>query len=583
MRYEHPLHSASAERRGSRRFKWRFERRFERTADRVLSSGDMRQAFLAVVVLAFAVLFIRAARIGLAGDYLDPVAKISAQDEALYSHSAIRLSQRGDWLTPRFLERFALYKPPLAIWLAGTSAKLLGVSRIALRLPMILIAALGLGLLFLFAAEMRAWQAGAFAVALLLSNRLWMVPTSMVLTDGLLAAFEIAAAYCLFADPWLESRAAFWGFSVSFAAAVLTKGIAAAPLGLAFALYCVFAPVRRRPAVGRALAAMTPAALLVLPWYAYQAIVHTRWFLAEHFGLEIFSFGAGGPPQTTEENHALFYLKRLVWMDPVLLALALTALPAWFAELRKRSAEAILVACWLAPMLAAVFIWQYRSGTYLIPCLAPMAVAAAVYAPLPKRSAWWTAALLAAALAMKLATPATPWGLSFAAGTIQPAARPLQGYCRLARGNELVVVDLVDDLYASTLPLANLRYALVSDSMSGGQLTLGFPSMGITVGAEQFDDFDKWAPHFRAVLRQWGIDSDEPLARLIVAATPEQMMDVVRAHPLMDFFVPDRYRATAQAVTESGHEWRAAPPGYFLLLAPQRLPRAAPPEWTCAM
>ena len=270
-------------------------------------------------------------------------------------------------------------------------------------------------------------------------------------------------------------------------------------------------------------------------------------------------------------------------MDPVLLALALTALPAWFAEVRKRSAEATLVACWLAPMLAAVFLWQYRNGTYLIPCLAPMAVAAAVYAPLPNRSAWWTAALLAAALAMKLAMPAAPWGLSFAAGTIQPAARPLQDYCRLARGNELVVVDLVDDLYASTLPLANLRYALVSDSMSGGQLTMDFPGMGITMSAEQFDDFDKWAPHFRAVLRQWGIHSDEPLARLIVAARPAQLMDVVRAHPLVDFFVPDRYRAAAEAAADVGPRVGVQrPPGYFLLLAHSDVCRAtAPPQWTC--
>jgi hypothetical protein len=410
-----------------------------------------------------------------------------------------------------------------------------------------------------------------------------MVPASLVLTDGLLAAFEIAAMYCLFADPWLESPAAFWGFAVAFAAAVLTKGIGAAPLALAFALYCVFAPARRRPAMRRALAALAAAALFVLPWYAYQAIVHTRWFFAEHFGLEIFSFGVGAPPQTTEENHALFYLKRLVWMDPVLLALALTALPAWFAEVRKRSAEATLVACWLAPMLAAVFLWQYRNGTYLIPCLAPMAVAAAVYAPLPNRSGWWTAALLVAALAMKLAMPAAPWGLSFAAGTIQPAARPLQDYCRLARGNELVVVDLADDLYASTLPLANLRYALVGDSMSGGQLTMDFVSMGITMSVGQFDNLDKWAPHFREVLRQWGIDSGEPLARLIVAASPSQMMDVVRAHPLSDFFMPERYRTAAEVAAGAGHEWAAAAAGYFMLLAPQRLPRTTPRQWACGM
>jgi hypothetical protein len=329
--------------------------------------------------------------------------------------------------------------------------------------------------------------------------------------------------------------------------------------------------------------ALVVAAAFVLPWYLYQAIAHTRWFFTEHIGLEIFSFGAGAPPQTTEEGHTMFYLKRMVWIDPVLLALFLTALPAWISALRKRSADAVLLACWLGPMLAAVFLWQYRNGTYLIPCLAPMALAAAVYAPLPNRSSWWTAIALAGALALKLAMPTAPWGLSFTAGTIQPAATSLQSYCRLARGNELVVVDLVDDLYASTLPLAGLRYALVSNSLSGGQLTMDFPGMGITMSATQFDEFAAWKPRFRAVLHQWGIDSDEPLARLVVAETRARLMDTVQAHPLTDFFVPERYRGAAESAGGAGHDWYDAPPGYFLLLARQRLSRATPPEWTCSL
>jgi 4-amino-4-deoxy-L-arabinose transferase-like glycosyltransferase len=538
----------------------------------------MRQVFLAVVVLAFVILFVRGARVGIAGDYLDPVAKISAQDEALYSHSAIRMARQGDWLTPRFLGRFALYKPPLTIWLGAASAKLLGVSRIALRLPIILIAAIGLGLLFLLAAEMRSWQAGAFAVVLLLCNRLWLVPASMVLTDGLLASFEIAAMYCLLADPWLESPAAFWGLAISLGAAVLTKGIGAAPLALAFILYCVCAPCNRRPAARRAISAIAVATAFVLPWYLYQAIAHTHWFFAEHIGIEIFTFGAGAPPQTTQENHALFYLKRLVWMDPVLFALALTSLPGWLDALRKRSAEATLLACWLAPMLAAVFLWQYRNATYLIPCIAPLAVAAAVYAPLPNRSNRWTTVALGAAFALKIATAAAPWGLSFAGGTIQPAAQPLQDYCRLNRGNELVIVDLVDDLYAATLPLPSLRYALISDSMSGGQRTMDFPGMGITMSASEFNNLTALSPHYREVLRQWGMDTGEPLARLIVASTPEQLISVVRAHPLVDFFAPDRYRFEP----DEGHQLIDAPPGYFLMLARQSLPRV-PPQWTCGM
>jgi 4-amino-4-deoxy-L-arabinose transferase-like glycosyltransferase len=543
----------------------------------------MRAAFCIVALLAFAILFARALGIGLAGDYLDPVAKISAQDEALYAHSAIRMSQQGDWLTPRFLGRFALYKPPLAIWIAAASAKILGVSRIALRLPGTLAAALGIGLLFLFAAELSTWRAGAYAAALLLSNRLWTVPAAMLLTDGTLAACQIAAMYCLFTDPWLESRATFWSFAASFAGAALVKGVGAAPLALSFMLYCLFAPARYRPSLKRALAALAATALFVLPWYVYQAVAHTHWFFAEHFGLEIFSFGAGAPPQTTAETHAGFYLKRLAWTSPVLFAFALTSLHPWFAALRKRSADAVLLACWLAPMLVAVFLWQYRNATYLIPCLAPMAVAAAVYAPIAKRRGWWMPATLVAASVLELAMPSAPWGLSLAPGTIQTAATPLQNYCRLARGNELIVVDLADDLYAAALPLPDLRYALVSSSMSGGQLTLDFPSMGISATAAQFNALDAWRPRFRAVLHQWGIDSGEPIARLIVASTPEELMNAVRTHPLSDFFAPDRYRAAARAANGAGHDWADAPPGFFVLLSRQPLPRTTAANWTCSM
>ena len=95
----------------------------------------MRRALCAVALLALACLLLRAARVGLAGDYIDPISKITAQDEALYSHSAIAMAREGDWLTPRFMGRYALYKPPLLVWAAAVSSKLLGVSRLSLRLP----------------------------------------------------------------------------------------------------------------------------------------------------------------------------------------------------------------------------------------------------------------------------------------------------------------------------------------------------------------------------------------------------------------------------------------------------------------
>ena len=111
----------------------------------------MRRAFFAVALLALACLLVRAARVGLAGDYIDPISRITAQDEALYSHSAIAMAREGDWLTPRFMGRYALYKPPLLIWGAALATRILGVSRLALRLPGVILSALALGLLFLWA------------------------------------------------------------------------------------------------------------------------------------------------------------------------------------------------------------------------------------------------------------------------------------------------------------------------------------------------------------------------------------------------------------------------------------------------
>src|ERR1017187_2948271 len=128
----------------------------------------MRRALCAVALLALACLLVRAARVGLAGDYIDPISKISTQDEALYAHSAIAMAREGDWLTPRFMGRLALYKPPMLIWTAALSARTLGIFPWSLRLPVALLAALSLGLLFLWTAELSGFTAGAMLVALLL-------------------------------------------------------------------------------------------------------------------------------------------------------------------------------------------------------------------------------------------------------------------------------------------------------------------------------------------------------------------------------------------------------------------------------
>jgi 4-amino-4-deoxy-L-arabinose transferase-like glycosyltransferase len=512
--------------------------------------------------------------VGLAGDYVDPIGKITAQDEALYAHSAIRMARQGEWLTPKFMGRYALYKPPLLMWAAGLSARLLGITRIGLRLPVALLAAFAVGLIFLWAAEVVGWQAGAAAALLVMGNRQWHVLAGMCMTDGLLVAFYTAAMYCLFSDPWLESGIALWGFSASVAAAILTKSIAGVlPLAV-LGLYWLVAPRQCKPCFRRVGYAGALSLALAAPWFAYQLLAHQRWFWTEQVLVEILGFGAGAPQQTSQEN--------LAATDPVLLASALVAIPAWALAVRKQSGEATLLACWLAVLGGAVLGWQYRNASYLLPMVPALAILATTHGPLTSKStAPWMLLLVCATSLGKAALPEAPFGISFEEGTVQKAKGPLSDYCERARGNELIVADVADDLYASTLPLAGLRYCTVGVSVAGGKYAMPFDYMGIAIAAQQFDDLAKWEPSYRRHLREWGLDSSEPIGTLIVVQSTEELAAVVRAHPASDFFLPAKYHAAMEGLAPQ--ELVGGSSDYFLLLSREHLVRPSPPAWACRL
>jgi hypothetical protein len=541
----------------------------------------MRRAFCAVAFLAFALLLVRAARIGLAGDYVDPVSRITAQDEAHYSNSVIAMVTRGDWLTPRFMGRLALYKPPLLLWSAALSAKIFGISHLSLRLPSVLLAALAAGLLFLWASEAHGWQAGAAAVLLLLSNHLWVTMGALCMTDALLVAFSIAAFYALFCDPWLETRAGLLGFSAAVAAAILTKGIAGIPPLAVLGLYWIAAPRKYRPAFARVCLAGGLALLFAAPWFAYQAAVHPHWFWTEHVAVEILGFGTGAPPQTSREPQALFYLARLAATDPILVAVAVGAIPFFFTELRRRSPGSTLLACWIAVSAASVLAWQYRNASYLLPLVPALALMAGAYSPFTQRRyAPWTLTILAVAFIIKCVVPGLTWGLAFQEGTVQTLAAPLTTYCEQRRGNDLIILDLADDLYAAALPLPHVRYAVINPAAVGRRYDMPFDEMGIAVTVDQFHVVSTLEPQFRDRLRQWGLDSSDPIATLIVLRNADDLAALTGLHPDADFLIPEHYRTE---VALAPHAIAPAGRDHFFLISRHRMERAAPPAWTCHM
>jgi hypothetical protein len=189
--------------------------------------------------------------------------------------------------------------------------------------------------------------------------------------------------------------------------------------------------------------------------------------------------------------------------------------------------------------------------------------------------------VLAAAFLIKASAPELPWGLNYRAGTVQPTAPILSNYCSQARGNQLIVMDLVDDLYASALPLARLRYAMIVPvAEPAGPYTMPFAEMGITVTVGQFNDLARYTPAFRGYLREWSLDSGEAIATLIVARSAADLTELVRAHPESDFLIPGSYRKAVESVPQ---EVVGAAADYLLLLSRTPQARAFPPAWSCGI
>src|SRR5579883_1266545 len=83
---------------------------------------------------------------GIATSYVDPVAHILAQDEAVYASTSLEMAAHGEWLSPKYLGRWAFYKPPLLYWLSAICVKVAGASTFALRFPSILAGAASVAL-----------------------------------------------------------------------------------------------------------------------------------------------------------------------------------------------------------------------------------------------------------------------------------------------------------------------------------------------------------------------------------------------------------------------------------------------------
>jgi 4-amino-4-deoxy-L-arabinose transferase-like glycosyltransferase len=520
---------------------------------------------LAVFLIAFSVLAWNIDRDGIAAPYLDPSAHMRTQDEALHVNSAIHMAQRGGWLTPEFMGRLFLFKPPLLIWLTALSIRLFGLSLFAVRLPALLSGAAGVTAVFLWCARARSVAAGVLASGFLLLTPFWEMYSRVCLTDIPVAAFATLALAAVAFDPRFQSTLTPAAFGAFGAASILSKSVAGALPFAALAMYYLLLPRESRPPLMRVAAAFGIAAALVLPWHIYQASVHPRWFWADYVQVQLLGVGLGSGTNALFAKSPLFYLRRLALMDPVLCLFASAGVGGAMRISTLRGQPAALLAfCSSVATIGVLCIFQAKHLPYLVFLLPALCVLGALCGPALLRRPVVVASLVIVLFCAKAIGNGSWWSLRPSTPPME-SANVMRQYYLLGRDAELISVEGDDEFYSAVLPLPRVRYCLLDPAGHAAHAIPHYAQLGIVLTAAQFIDLPALLPHFAHSLRQWGLDSTEPVGSMIMLRSSREVGAIVRSKPGSDFYLPSGWEGPDSDVTQTHEIVRSSANRIFLL------------------
>jgi 4-amino-4-deoxy-L-arabinose transferase-like glycosyltransferase len=528
----------------------------------------------AVFLIAFAALSWNLWSIGIASGYIDPLLHFGAQDEATYTREAIAMARDGGWMTPTFLGRWVFEKPPLLMWLAAVSMKILGIGRFAARLPVVFSGALICALVFAMVRRARSMTVGIVAAVLALSSQILFTMSRHAMTDILLACAGMCGFAILLFDPELRARRSLIGFVLSVAAAVTAKSVAGVlPLCV---LGVMMLASKRRPSWLRATVAGIGAIALASPWFLYNYWTHRAWFLAD-MGFQLITIGTA-VHQTSSENHFWFYVLRILESDLLPLLLAFTAVPALVRAVRRREHVGVLTAAYLTVYFSAIMVFRFNSEQYLCWFVPSLILIAALYSPLLNgKGAAVFVGIAGLVFALKIANPEQAWGVSMRSGTTIASAPVLSRYCNEHRAATLYLIGVDDEFYSAVLPLKKVRYAWVDPTNLVGREHPHLAYLGILLPPADFARLDEKLPVFRDRLRAWGLDSTEAVATGVAANDNAGLAQLIHDHPESDFLVG---RTILQ--NDANHKVAFASADFTLLEATKPSGQA-PSEWSCEM
>jgi len=493
---------------------------------------------LAVFLVSFAVLAWNIRASGIAAAYVDPIAQIRVQDEATYAHAALQMVNGVDWTTPHVAGRLFLLKPPLLIWLTALSIRCFGFGLFAIRLPAILFGAAGVAAIFAWAARARSLAAASLAAGVLLASPFWQTCSRVALTDVLCASSAALALSFVAFDPQLLRRRTRLAFAILGAASILAKSVAGVLPFAALLLCWALCPRERRPKIAALAEIALVSAVLTAPWYSYQIFVHPKWFWAENIQSQLLSTGVHWDRNSVIRNlPVVYYLKRLVQMDPAALLLGAATLMGIF---RPRDPLRLLALCWAATSVAALCLFQAASLPYLALVLPAICVAGAICGPKVFDKPGVAASVVGLLFLVKAAAVGQPWSMRPSAPPV-PGAMAMLSYSEMHRERSLISVDPDDEFVSLTLPIRGVRYCVLDTTGILGRFAPYLVQLGVLINTQEFLRLAELRPEYEKRLKEWGVDSGEAIASTIVMNAPLEISAIVNVNPDADFYLPTRW------------------------------------------
>lgn len=296
--------------------------------------------------------------------------------ESNYALTAREMLLSGDWLSPQIYGQYWFDKPIFYYWVVAASFKIFGISELAARIGSAVFAALGVTLVYWFAAKVSTVKKGLIAAVILATSLQYIVFAKLIHTDTALFFFANAVLVCFYLGFIRYKNTRNWYFLIypCAAMAVLTKG----PVGVLLPAMIIFAFLLaqknwREVKKMYLLRGFIIFAVVALPWYVLMYAKHGATFIETFFGIHNY---LRATVSEHPRSNVFFYYPLLLmaatlpWTGLGLLSFYHGALAAW----RNRCVLSRFCLIWIGVYILFYSAMATKYPTYIFPVLFPLAV-----------------------------------------------------------------------------------------------------------------------------------------------------------------------------------------------------------------